>query len=168
MSLFPKLRAASVTVIVISFMIIMIIRLYRLVNPSRLGRKVAINSRRPLQTDHRHRHSMNEFRTQLKDQAASFVWREKHEHAQLSRQVKNISAFTPDRSPNLGLVRVLERAIKEAKEDLRPRTGSKPRKRVVRKGTSRFHFVPVCGKPEQNGTLMGAGRFRLLSGGLLF
>ena len=127
MSLFPKLRTASVTVIVISFMIIMIIRLYRLVNPSRLsrlGRKVAINGRRPLQTDQRHRHSMNEFRTQLKDQAASFVWREKHEHAQLSRQVKNISAFTPDRSPNLGLVRVLERAIKEAKEDLRPRTGS--------------------------------------------
>ena len=41
-------------------------------------------------------------------------------HAQLSRQVKNISAFTPDRSPNLGLVRVLERAIKEAKADLRP------------------------------------------------
>ena len=124
MSLFPKLRTASVTVIVISFMIIMIIRLYRLVNPSRLGRKVAINSRRPLQTDHRHRHSMNEFRTQLKDQAASFVRREEHEHAQLSRQFKNISAFTPDRSPNLGLVRVLERAIKEAKEDLRPRTGS--------------------------------------------
>ena len=34
---------------------------------------------------------------------------------------------------------------------------SEPRKRVVRKGTSRFQFVPVCGKPEQNGTLMGAG-----------
>ena len=67
-------------------------------------------------------HSMNEFRTQLKDQAASFVRREEHEHehAQLSRQVQNISAFTPDRSPNLGLVRVLERAIKEAKADLRP------------------------------------------------
>ena len=65
-------------------------------------------------------HSMNEFRTQLKDQAASFVRREEHEHAQLSRQVKNISAFTPDRSPNLGLVRVLERAIKEAKADLKP------------------------------------------------
>jgi len=65
-------------------------------------------------------HSMNEFRTQLKDQAASFVRREEHEHAQLSRQVHNISAFTPDRSPNLGLVRVLERAIKEAKADLRP------------------------------------------------
>jgi len=30
------------------------------------------------------------------------------------------SAFTPDRSPNLGLVRVLERGIKEAKADLRP------------------------------------------------
>ena len=59
-------------------------------------------------------HSMNEFRSQLKDQAASFVRREEHEHAQLSRQVQNISAFTPDRSPNLGLVRVLERAIKEA------------------------------------------------------
>jgi len=57
---------------------------------------------------------------QLKDQAASFVRREEHEHAQLSRQVKNISAFTPDRSPNLGLVRVLERAIKEAKADLKP------------------------------------------------
>ena len=42
-------------------------------------------------------HSMNEFRSQLKDQAASFVRREEHEHAQLSRQVKNISAFTPDR-----------------------------------------------------------------------
>ena len=41
-------------------------------------------------------------------------------HAQLSRQVHNISAFTPDRSPNLGLVRVLERAIKEAKADLKP------------------------------------------------
>jgi len=65
-------------------------------------------------------HSMNEFRTQLKDQAASFVRRDEHEHAQLSRQVQNISAFTPDRSPNLGLVRVLERAIKEAKADLRP------------------------------------------------
>ncbi|MEI6395829.1 MAG: hypothetical protein WCT12_32585 [Verrucomicrobiota bacterium] len=65
-------------------------------------------------------HSMNEFRSQLKDQAASFVRREEHEHAQLSRQVKNISAFTPDRSPNLGLVRVLERAIKEAKADLKP------------------------------------------------
>ena len=37
-----------------------------------------------------------------------------------SRQVKNISALTPDRSPNLGLVRVIERAIKEAKADLRP------------------------------------------------
>ena len=154
MSLFPKLRAASVTVIVISFMIIMIIRLYRLVNPSRLGRKVAINSRRPLQTDHRHRHSMNEFRTQLKDQAASFVWREKHEHAQLSRQVKNISAFTPDRSPNLGLVRVLERAIKEAKprQTCALRIGSEPRKRVVRQGTSRFHFVPVCSGVPQTGT----------------
>ena len=35
-------------------------------------------------------------------------------------RVKNISAFTPDRSPHLGLVRVLERAIKEAKEELRP------------------------------------------------
>ena len=65
-------------------------------------------------------HSMNEFRSQLKDLAASFVRREEHEHAQLSRQVKNISAFTPDRSPNLGLVRVLERAIKEAKADLKP------------------------------------------------
>ena len=65
-------------------------------------------------------HSMNEFRTQLKDQAASFVRREEHEHAQLSRQVQNIAAFTPDRSPNLGLVRVLERAIKEAKADLKP------------------------------------------------
>jgi len=65
-------------------------------------------------------HSMNEFRTQLKDQAASFARREEHEHAQLSRQVQNISAFTPDRSPNLGLVRVLEHAIKEAKADLRP------------------------------------------------
>ena len=41
-------------------------------------------------------------------------------HAQLSRQVQNIAAFTPDRSPNLGLVRVLERAIKEAKADLKP------------------------------------------------
>ena len=48
------------------------------------------------------------------------VRQEEHEHAQLSRQVQNISAFTPDRSPNLGLVRVLERAIKEAKADLRP------------------------------------------------
>ena len=65
-------------------------------------------------------HSMNEFRTQLKDQAASFVRREEHEHAQLLRQVKNTSALTPDRSPSLGLVRVIERAIKEAKADLRP------------------------------------------------
>ena len=69
----------------------------------------------------------------------------------------NIAAFTPDRSPNLGLVRVLERAIKEAKADLSRRIGSEPRKRVVRKGTSRFQFVPVCRKPEQTGTLMGAG-----------
>ncbi len=37
------------------------------------------------------------------------------------------------------------------------RIGSEPRKRVVRKGTSRFQFVPVCGKREQTGTLMGAG-----------
>ena len=37
------------------------------------------------------------------------------------------------------------------------RIGSEPRKRVVRKGTSRFQFVPVCRKPEQTGTLMGAG-----------
>ena len=65
-------------------------------------------------------HSMNEFRTQLKDQAASFVRRDEHEHAQLSRQVQNISAFTSDRSPNLGLVCVLERAIQEAKAELRP------------------------------------------------
>ena len=42
------------------------------------------------------------------------------------------------------------------------RIGSEPRKRVVRKGTSRFQFVPVCGKREQTGTLMGAGRFRVL------
>ena len=27
----------------------------------------------------------------------------------------------------------------------------------MRQGTSRFHFVPVCRKLEQNGTLMGAG-----------
>ena len=27
----------------------------------------------------------------------------------------------------------------------------------MRKWTSRFQFVPVCGKPEQTGTLMGAG-----------
>ena len=48
------------------------------------------------------------------------TWREEHEHAQLLRQVKNTSALTPDRSPSLGLVRVIERAIKEAKADLRP------------------------------------------------
>ena len=58
-----------------------------------------------------------------------------------------------------GLVRVVERAIKEAKprQTCARRIGSEPRKRVVRKGTSRFQFVPVCGKPEQTGTLMGAG-----------
>jgi len=69
-----------------------------------------------------------------------------------------------------GLVRVVERAIKEAKpkQTCARRIGSEPRKRVVRKGTSRFHFVPVCGKPEQNGTLMGAQRSYLLSGWLLF
>jgi len=57
-----------------------------------------------------------------------------------------------------GLVRVVERAIKEAKprQTCARRIGSEPRKRVVRKGTSRFQFVPVCGKPEQTGTLMGA------------
>ncbi len=31
-----------------------------------------------------------------------------------------VHGLTLDRSPNLGLVRVLERAIKEAKADLRP------------------------------------------------
>jgi len=69
-----------------------------------------------------------------------------------------------------GLVRVVERAIKEAKpkQTCARRIGSEPRKRVVRKGTSRFHFVPVCGKPEQNGTLIGAQRSYLLSGWLLF
>ena len=36
----------------------------------------------------------------------SAVRREEHEHAQLSHQVQNISAFTPDRSPNLGLANV--------------------------------------------------------------
>ena len=108
-------------------------------------------------------HSMNEFRSQLKDQAASFVRREEHEHAQLSRQVKNISAFTPDRSPNLGLVRVLERAIKEAKADLSRRIGSEPRKRVVRQGASRFHFVPVCSGVPQTGTKWNLDVTRALS-----
>ena len=61
-------------------------------------------------------------------------------------------------SPLRGLY-VVERAIKEAKprQTCARRIGSEPRKRVVRKGTSRFQFVPVCGKPEQTGTLMGAG-----------
>ena len=100
---------------------------------------------------------------QLKDQAASFVRREEHEQAQLSRQVKNISAFTPDRSPNLGLVRVLERAIKEAKADLSRRIGSEPRTRVVRQGASRFHFVPVCSGVPQTGTKWNLDVIRALS-----
>ena len=37
-----------------------------------------------------------------------------------SLPILGFHALTPDRSPSLGLVRVLERAIKEAKADLRP------------------------------------------------
>ena len=38
----------------------------------------------------------------------------------VSRRPRCYPTLTPDRSSNLGLVRVLERAIKEAKADLKP------------------------------------------------